>query len=162
MPPPTREQSIISISSSESREETLELAYPADLPPAGEITDMTKPMRLVVWFDVSITWTLCMEETLTDSSIQNLEEPARLTVYPRCCEDEGDIIHLHLRDYSSVLGSIGFDTSIRGRLYLVEHARWINYDWSIPLPLARANTILYIRSTGVSVGSPDEFLDMFF
>ncbi|KAJ6595313.1 hypothetical protein B0H10DRAFT_1960532 [Mycena sp. CBHHK59/15] len=55
---PTREHSIISIfsgSSSESRDTTLELAYPADPPPAGEIIDMTKPMRLVVWFNVSIT-----------------------------------------------------------------------------------------------------------
>ncbi|KAJ6607106.1 hypothetical protein B0H10DRAFT_1956555 [Mycena sp. CBHHK59/15] len=123
---PTREHSIISISSgssSESRDTTLELAYPADPPPAGEIIDMTKPMRLVVWFN-----------------------PAS---------------HLHLLDYSSVLGSIGFGTSRRGRLYLVKHAKWIQYDWSIPVPLARANTIIYIRSPGVSVGSPDKFLDMF-
>ncbi|KAJ7637788.1 hypothetical protein B0H17DRAFT_1149392 [Mycena rosella] len=129
--------------SSQTGDETLELAYPADPPPIGQIMDMTKPMHLVVWFD-------------------NLNEPARLTVYPRCREDEDEIMHLHLHDYSILLSSIGFNTSTPGYLYLTVDPQWIQYDCSIPLPLARANTLIYIRSAGVSVGSPDEVLDTLF
>ncbi|KAJ7606763.1 hypothetical protein DFH06DRAFT_1149847 [Mycena polygramma] len=135
-----RDGSIISISSG-SASDIGELSYPDEADDQPVVMDMLSPVRLFVW-------------------VKDNEPGHRLTVYPQY--REGATSWLMLSDYKYTLAKLGFDVEERAEMFLPYTKVWICYPFNLAVPITQANTLVFIRTAGISTESPDDALDTLF